>query len=63
MLGVYLGFALQNMWLVAVSHGVGAAFNGMPLLDIRKREVFYEHLGIPVSWETPGAFCFGYPQQ
>ena len=61
LLGVYLGFALQNMWLIAASHGVGAAFNGMPLLDIRKREVFYEHLGIPVSWETPGAFCFGYP--
>jgi nitroreductase len=56
----YLGFATQNMWLTAYCHGVGAGYNGMPLVDTRRREVVTEYLGIPPSWLATGAFAFGY---
>lgn len=56
----FLGFATQNMWLVAHKYGVGAGYNGMPLLDVRRREIVAEHLGIPWSWEPTGAFSLGY---
>jgi nitroreductase len=55
----YVGFATQNMWLVGHKYGIGAGYNGMPLLDVRRRETISEHLGIPWSWEPTGAFCFG----
>ena len=35
----FLGFATQNMWLVGHKYGIGAAYNGMPMLDGRRREV------------------------
>lgn len=56
----FLGFATQNMWLVAYKYGIGAGYNGMPLLDIRRRETMAMHLGIPWSWEPTGAFSLGY---
>jgi nitroreductase len=56
----FMGFPTQNMWLVGHKYGIGAGYNGMPLLDIRRRELVGEHLGIPASWEPAGAFSFGY---
>jgi nitroreductase len=56
----FQGFATQNMWLVGHKYGIGAGYNGMPMLDVRRREAIVEHLGIPSSWEPGGAFCFGY---
>jgi nitroreductase len=57
----FLGMATQNMWLVAYKYGVGSAYNGMPLLDVRRRELVSTELGLPWSWEPTGALCFGYP--
>jgi nitroreductase len=62
-LSQYLGFATQNMWLVGHSYGVGAGYNGMPLVDSRRREVVSEYLGIPPSWIATGAFSFGYAKE
>lgn len=59
----YLGMAVQNMWLVGYKYGVGSAYNGMPLLDVRRREKTAELLGIPWSWDPTGALCFGYPKE
>ena len=59
-LAQFLGFATQNMWLVGHKYGIAAAYNGMPLLDARRREIVSEHLGIPRSWEPTGCFSFGY---
>lgn len=59
-LAQFLGFSAQNMWLVGHKYGVGAAYNGMPLLDTRRREIVSEHLGLPWSWELTGSFSFGY---
>ena len=56
----YVGFATQNMWLIGHSLGIGSAYNGMPLLDTRRRELVEEYLGVPSSCETTGAYCFGY---
>ena len=56
----YLGFASQNMWLVATSLGIGGGFNAMPFMDIRRRELEQELFGIPDSWQALGAFAFGY---
>lgn len=58
----FLGMAVQNMWLVGKKYGVGSAYNGMPLLDVRRREIIAEQLGLPWSWEPTGALCFGYPE-
>ncbi len=55
----FLGFATQNMWLVGHKYGIGAAYNGMPMLDGRRREVAVDHLGIPYSWDPTGCFSFG----
>ncbi len=60
LLAPYLGFAAENMWLVASINGVGAAYNGMPLVDVRRREMASSLLGIPSSWEPTGGFAFGY---
>jgi nitroreductase len=49
-LSQYVGFATQNMWLVAHCYGIGGGYNGMPLVDTRRREVVSEYLGIPPSW-------------
>lgn len=59
-LAPYLGFAAQNMWLAATTYGIGAGFNAMPMQDVRRREILHEFLGIPPSWESNGAFAFGY---
>jgi nitroreductase len=59
----YLGMATQNMWLVAHKYGIGSAYNGMPLVDTRRRELAETHLGLPFSWEATGAVCFGYPRE
>ncbi|MDO8568486.1 MAG: nitroreductase family protein [Dehalococcoidales bacterium] len=56
----YLGFCSQNMWLVATSLGLGAGFNAMPFMDIRRREMEQELFGIPYSWQVLGGFAFGY---
>ncbi|MBI2846253.1 MAG: nitroreductase family protein [Chloroflexi bacterium] len=56
----YLGFPTQNMWLAAHSLGVGAGYNGMPMLDARRREIISNHLGIPPTWDATGGFAFGY---
>ncbi|MFH1350327.1 MAG: nitroreductase family protein [Pseudomonadota bacterium] len=58
----YLGMATQNMWLVGYKYGVGSAYNGMPLLDVRRRESVATELGLPWSWEPTGALCFGFPE-
>ncbi|PIU56520.1 MAG: hypothetical protein COS88_02730 [Chloroflexi bacterium CG07_land_8_20_14_0_80_51_10] len=62
MLAQFLGFATQNMWLVGHKYGIGAAYNGMPLLDTRRREIMSEYLGVSWSWEATGCFSFGYPE-
>lgn len=59
----YLGMAVQNMWLIGKKFGVGSAYNGMPLLDVRRREGIADQLALPWSWEPTGALCFGYPKQ
>ena len=58
----FLGMATQNMWLVAYKYGVGSAYNGMPLVDVRRRELVATQLGLPWSWEPTGALCFGYAE-
>ncbi len=58
----FLGFATQNMWLLAHKYGIGAAYNGMPFLDTRRREVLSEYFGLPWSWEATGCFSLGYPK-
>jgi nitroreductase len=63
MLAQFLGFAAQNMWLTGYKYGVGAGYNGMPLLDTRRREVISESLGLPLSWDLTGAFSFGYSKE
>ena len=56
----FQGFATQNMWLVGHKYGVGAGYNGMPMLDERRRETNCELLAIPRSWDSTGCFSFGY---
>ena len=56
----YIGFAVQNMWLTAHKYGLGCGYNGMPMLDNRRRELNCELLAMPRSWESAGAFCIGY---
>jgi len=56
----FVGYPTMNMWLMGHSFGVGVGYNGMPLLDVRRRETVSESLGIPMSWEPTGAFSFGY---
>ena len=60
---LYLGMAVQNMWLIGYKYGVGSAYNGMPLLDVRRREKIAELLGLPWSWDPTGALCFGYAME
>ncbi len=59
----YQGFPTMNMWLVGHKYGVRAGYNGMPLLDERRREVIGERLGLARSWDTCGCFSFGYPAE
>ena len=59
----YLGMAVQCMWLTAYKYGVGSAYNGMPQLDLRRRELVATQLGLPLSWEPTGALCFGYAKE
>ncbi len=56
----FVGYPTMSMWLMGHSLGVGVGYNGMPLLDVRRRESVSESLGIPMSWEPTGAFSFGY---
>jgi len=60
LLGPYLGFAVQNMWLAATSYGVGGGYNAMANLDARRREIVCAYLGIPRTFEPCGAYTFGY---
>jgi len=57
----FQGFATQNMWLVGHKYGISSAYNGVPLLDERRREVIGERLGLPRSWDSCGCFSFGHP--
>lgn len=61
-LSQFLGFAAMNMWLTGYKFGIGAAYNGMPMLDGRRRELAFEHLGVPYTWDPTGCFSFGYPR-
>ena len=56
----FIGYPTMSMWLMAHQFGIGVGYNGMPLLDVRRRESVSEALGIPMSWEPGGAFSFGY---
>lgn len=58
-----LSMAAQNMWLTAHSMGLGMAWNGMPVLDLRNRSVVKEALGIPPGWEPGFTLCIGVPRR
>jgi len=53
------GMAIQNMWLTAHKLGWGAGCNAMPLNDVRRREIFSDYTGVPLSWQMCAAYCFG----
>jgi len=58
-----LSMAAQNMWLTATNMGLGMAWSGMPVLDLRNRSVLKEALGIPPGWETGFVLAIGVPKR
>jgi len=60
---VSLSMAIENMWLVATSKGIGCGFMAIPFGDKRYAPILTELLGIPPSWKPLTAFCLGIPEK
>ncbi len=59
---VSASLAIENMWLMATTLGVGVGWNNLPTIDQRREYILKERFGIPAGVSIITTLCFGIPR-
>jgi nitroreductase len=59
---ISVAMGIFSMWLVAHSMGYGAGYQALPVMELRRRQLLCDRLGIPGLWVPIATLFVGVPE-